>query len=162
MRSIPADFWAKLDRLIDVGVMAWAITIELTRPDEAVYLTNANRAFTRHGQTYQPFPLKLAEISDSGDGDLPTTALTLSNVGRFPMPYLEARRFDQAKVIIELAYLADQTVDVLRVDAVGQTAVATSEAVNLNLGEPNLFDRLYPGRRWVRSSGFPGIPRNVH
>lgn len=163
MRTLPADFYRILDRLIDAGVLAWAITIELTRgPAEALYLTNANRSFDRNGRTYLPFPVKLAEIADSGEGDLPTTVLTLSNVGRYPMPYVEARRFDQARVILELAYLPDLTINVLRIDAYGQSATATPEAVNINLGSPNLFEQLYPGRRWIRAEAFPGIPRNLH
>ena len=128
MRTIPADFWRVLDTLIDSGELTWAVTIELTF-GEAIYLTSSNRAFERNGQTYQPFPLKVGALTDSGDGDLPKSSLTLTNVGRFPMPFLEANRFDQSRVIMELVYLPDRELDILRLDAVTQNATATEEAV---------------------------------
>ena len=161
MRTIPPGFYEKLDRLIDGGPLCWSLTIEL-RFGGAIYLTNSNRAFERHGQTYEPFPFKIGSIADSGSGDLPNTKLTLTNVGRFPMPFLEANRFDQARVIMELTYLLDLSLDILRLDAFAQHAVATANAVTISLGQPNWFDRLYPGIRWIRSEKFPGIPRNLH
>ena len=161
MRTIPADFWDKLDRLMDAGELVWAVTIELTF-NQGIYITNANRAFERNSQTYQPFPLKVGALTDSGDGDLPTSTLTLTNVGRFPMPFLEANRFDQARIIMELAYMPDQSLDILRLHAIAQSATSTEEAVTLALGQPDWFSRLYPGIRWIRSERFPGIPRNIH
>lgn len=161
MRTIPAGFYEKLDRLMDGGVIVWALTIEL-RFSEALYLTNNNRAFDRNARTYVPFPFKIGSLSDSGDGDLPQASLTLTNVGRFPMPYLESNRFDQAKVIMELAYLPDLALDVLRLDAFAQNATATEEAVTIQLGQPDWFSRKYPGLRWIRDERFPGIPRNIH
>lgn len=161
MKTIPPGFYEQLDTLIHAGVLCWALTIELNNA-EALYLTNNNRAFERHGQTYLPFPFKVGAIADSGDGDLPTTTLTLSNVGRFPMPYLEGGRFDGARVILEIAYLPDLTIDILELEAFGQHATATEEAVTVTLGQPNWFERLYPGIRWLRTERFPGIPRNIH
>lgn len=161
MRTIPAGFYEKLDLLVDQGVIVWALTIEFSN-GEALYLTNNNRAFERNLQTYQPFPFKIGSLSDSGDGDLPQASLTLTNVGRFPMPYLEANRFDQARVIMELAYLPDLSLDVLRLDAFAQNATATDQAVTIQLGQPDWFSRKYPGVRWIRSEKFPGIPRNLH
>lgn len=161
MRTLPSDFWRILDRLVDGGVLAWAVTVEFTH-DQALYLTNSSRAFDRGGQTYQPFPLKLGSFTDSGDGDLPKASLSLTNVGRFPMPYLEAGLFDQARVILELAYMPDLALDVLRIEAYAQTAQATPEAVQVILGSPDWFSHLYPGIRWLRSVQFPGIPRNIH
>ena len=161
MRTIPPGFYEKLDLLVDSGVMVWALTIEFAFP-EALYLTNSNRAFERNGQTYQPYPFKIGGLTDSGGGDLPSATLTLTNVGRFPMPYLEANRFDQARVIMELAYLPDLGLDILRLDAFAQHATATGEAVTIQLGQPDWFTRKYPGIRWIRSEKYPGIPWNLH
>ena len=161
MRTIPAGFYEKLDRLMDSCVIVWALTIEFNL-SEALYLTNGNRSFERNGRTYQAFPFKISSLADSGDGDLPSASLTLSNVGRFPMPYLEANRFDQARVIMELAYLPDLTLDILRLDAYAQSATATEDTVTIQLGQPDWFSRKYPGIRWIRDERFPGIPRNIH
>ena len=163
MRTIPTEFYPVLERLLDSGVLAWAVTIELSDASGlAIYLTSNNRAIDRNGNTHLPYPLRIGEIEDSGNGDLPTTQLTLSNVGRFPMPYLEGRQFDQARVIMELVYISDVSKDILRVDATALAATATSEAVSITLGPPSHFDEQFPGLRWIRSERFPGIPRNVH
>lgn len=160
MRSIPNNIYRRLDRLIDEGAVAWAVTIEL-RSGEAIYLTSARRAFDRKGRTYYPFPLTIDEIADSGEGDLPSTTLTLDNTTRYAMTYLETPGlWNGARVIMELVLLDLASEDLLRIDANIELATANDDAVTLTLGQPPLFDRPYPSRRWIRGTVYPGIPRN--
>lgn len=162
MRTLDPGIFRRIDRLIDAGVMAWAITIEL-KIGQALYLTNSNAVIYRNAQVYQPFPLKVGEISDSGDGDLPTFTITLSNVGRFPMPYLESRAtWDQATTYLELVYVPQPEALVLQIEGSIQAATASSASVSLSIAAPNFYDRPFPGLRWIRSDGNPGIPKNRH
>lgn len=159
MRTIPAAIYEHLDALMTSGVLAWAVAIELTTGG-AFYLTPNNEPFTYRGRTWLPFPLNFGDIEDSGEGDMPTSTLTLSNVGRVAMPYLEGVGWDQARVLRRLVFMPDPTAEIgLEIDLTVQGAVATDEAITMSLGQPNFFDRPIPPGRFVRSVGFPSIPR---
>lgn len=160
MRTIPQDLYTRLDALLEAGVLTWCVAIELGN-GAAFYLTPHNQPVAYKGITWLPFPLRLGDFQDSGEGDLPSTSLSLSNIGRICMPYLEGDVWDQAHVRIELVYLPDPTLEVgLRFDHVTQGAVATHENVTLSLAQPNYFAISYPPRRFLRSELFPGIIRN--
>lgn len=162
MRTLDSNFWTRLVELLDEGTLAWAIAIELTNA-QAFYLTNASKVIRFRDLSWFPYPMKIEGFPGSGDGDLPGTNLSLTNIGRIPMPYLEDvnRPWDQARVIFLLVYVPEPSIDIgFRLDYAVQAAAATHETVTLNLGQPNFFRRNFPGRRYLRDTGFPGIPRN--
>jgi len=162
MRTLHEDIIPILAKLLDDGVVTFAVAIGLSS-SEALYLTPNAEPFEHQGRTFHPYPMSLADFEDSGDGDLPSTSITLTNVGRLPMPYLEAMDWDQAPVTIYFVYAKDTSIDFgIRLDFAVQSAVATHTDVTLSLGQPNYFDKKFPGRRFLRAAGFPGIPRNVH
>jgi hypothetical protein len=160
MRTIPQDLYERLDALLDSGLLQWVVAIELTT-GQAFYLTPNNEPILHNEITFIPFPMEVGDFTDSGDGNLPSTTLSLSNVGHMAMPYLEGVGWDQARVVFKLVYVPTPEAEVgVRIDLVVQGAVATHEAVTLNLAQPNYMDRPYPPRRFLRNEGFPGIPRN--
>ena len=162
MRTIPLDFYKRLDALLDTGVLTWVVAIEMTT-GVAFYLTTSNEPVRHLNLTWIPFPMKVGNFVDSGEGDLPSSTLTLTNVGRIPMRYLEGSGWDQAIVIEKLVLTVDTQLETgLRFDYVVQAAVATAKVVTLHLGQPNFFSRLYPPQRFLRSELFPGNPRNVN
>lgn len=162
MRTLPLDFYKRLDALLESGVLTWVVAIELTT-GVAFYLTTSNEPVRHLSITWVPFPMKLGNFEDSGTGDLPSSTLSLTNVGRIPMQYLEGSGWDQAIVIEKLVLTAEPTVDIgLRFDYVVQAAVATAKTVTLHLSQPNFFQRSYPPQRFLRSEQFPGISRNVN
>lgn len=159
MRALPDSFWAYIDRLLDEGVVAWVVAIEL-RSGLAFYLTPNREPIQHAGLTWLPFALKFGRTDDSGSGDLPSSTMTLSNVGRLAMPYLEGDSWDQATVMRRLVWLAEPELETgLVVEHVVQGATATHESVTLALGQPNYFERPFPPGRFLRSAGFAGIPR---
>jgi uncharacterized protein DUF1833 len=159
MRTVPTAIYERLDALLDAGVLTWVVAVELTT-GQAFYLTPNSEPVAYKGNTYLPFPMELGEFPDSAEGNLPRTQLAITNVGRLAMPYLEGSGWDQARVVFQLVYLPMPTTDIgLRLDYTVQGAVATHETVTLPLGQPNFFDRPFPPHRFLRSAGYPGIPR---
>lgn len=160
MRTIPQELYERLDKLLDSGLLSWVVAIELTT-QRAFYLTPNNEPIRHEGVTFLPFPVKIGDFADSGDGDLPSTTISFTNVGGAIMPFLEAQGWDQARVIFKLVYVPEPDMEVgVRIDLVVQGAVASHEAVTLHLAQPNYMDRPFPPIRFLRNEGFPGIPRN--
>lgn len=161
MRTVPQDLYAHLDALLDAGIVAWVVAIELTN-GAAFYLTLNNEPVQYKGITWMPWPMKLGDFEGSGEGDLPGSTLTMSNVGRIAMTHLEQGGWDQADIRTELVYLPDPTTQFpLQLHDVVQAAVATHENVTLSLAQPNYFQISFPPRRFLRAELFPGIPRNA-
>jgi hypothetical protein len=154
--------YAHLSRLLDEGVFAWAIAIEAS-PGSAFYVTNNPEDIDFAGHTWQSFPLELGIQNKDGEGDLTTTTLSLTNIGKLVMDYLESRAWDQGRVNVRLVYVPapDELPVGLDLDYRIQGAAATFTTITLNLGQPNFFGRQYPAKRFVRDAGYPGIPRNV-
>ncbi len=132
MRSIPDDMWAMLDRLIDAGVLCWAVTIELATT--AIYVTNAKHAITRNSQTYLPIPFTVSPMSDSADGNLPSSSLVVTNVGRWPMPILESRAYNEAPVLVESHYEPKPNANLFSFKTEIRSAVASDPSVTFDLG----------------------------
>lgn len=161
MRSIPQNFYKQLDALLEDGVLVWVVAIELIN-GSTFYLTTNSESVLHLGQRWLPFPMKVGDFEDSGEGNLPSASLTLTNVGRVPMQHLESGTWDQARVVFKIVFVPDLTLEVgVRFDLTVQGAIATHESVTLTLAQPNYFERAFPPRRFLRNELFPGIPRNV-
>ncbi len=76
MRTLPLDFYKRLDALLETGVVTWVVAIELTT-GSAFYLTTSNQPIRHANLTWIPFPMKLGNFEDSGEGNLPSSSLTL-------------------------------------------------------------------------------------
>lgn len=162
MRTQEIATAGSLLRLLDEKALAWLAMLE-ANPGEAFYLTSHRDAIDYGGRTWQPWPMRFEVLSDDGEGNLPTTTLTLANVGRVAMPYLEARGWDEGDVVLQLVYApAPAALPInLRVRFQILSASANWEAVTLRLGQPNFFNRQYPAERFIRDAGYPGIRRNL-
>lgn len=162
MRQYTADTWASLLKLVDSGVFAWLVLLE-AETRSAFFLTGNTEAISYAGKTWQPFPLTVGVVRDAGRGDVPSWSVSLSNIGRLPMPYLESRAWDQgqAQVFLVAAANPDATGALLRGRFRIQGATATHETVTISSGHPNFFAKPFPARRYVRKDGFPGIVRNA-
>lgn len=162
MKSLPVAYYDRIDKLLDDGVLAWVVAINLT-DGTSFYLTTNDKHLVYAGQTWEPFPMKIGEQPDSGEGNLVSSTLTLSNVGRIPMPFLEREVWDQAVVELQIVFVPLLTTQ-LGLSAVTriQSATATHEAVTLNLGRPNWAARPYPVSKFIAAERFPGIPRNAN
>lgn len=162
MRQFSTLVQERFAKLIEEGVLAWCVAIEAA-PAQAFYLTTHRQSVTFSSQAWNPWPMKLGRFHDSGTGDLPTTELTISNIGRLAMPYLEARSWDEGDVQIILVFAeeADAIPIALRMRFAILAASAKQDAITLTLGQPSFWSRQFPGRRYIRDAGFPGILRNV-
>lgn len=161
MKTITDHTRRHLQRLIDAGVIAWAVAIELFDADEAFYLTNDAAGFWHNGVWWDPYPIKISDIGDGRDGELPSTTLTIWNGTGVVMPYLEDRSWETAKITATLVLLPAADNDLgHRYVFYAHGATATREAVSFRLGPARYLDRPFPPDRYVRSERFPGIRRN--
>lgn len=166
MKQLGADIYASLDPLLKADVAVWCIALVLN-DGSTLYLTTDNQPLEHDGHHWLPFPMDVGAIPDSGEGDLPTAQLSLTNVGRVPMLYLEAGVWDQAlvverAVIRDLARFEDAQGLIVEIPLRMQGAEATHETVTLALGQPNLLQRPYPVARYIRDEKYPGIPPNAN
>ena len=170
MRTLHADIKTPLNALFQSKALVWLIAIELKGPsNQAFYLTNHSKHVTtnlpdangiRAKRTWMAYPMEIGEFPDSGTGDLPRTTLALANSPGFIMPILESGAWDQARVTFILVWLQDLSLDIgLRIPFAIQGVVAKDDVITLSLGPANFFDRPFPPQRYIRSDGFPAIPR---
>jgi hypothetical protein len=162
MINIPLLARRHLSRLRDQGNFVWCIAIEVS-PGKAFYLTEHDQPIDYLGRTWIPFPLKIEEQKESGEGDLTTTSLTLSNIGRLPMQYLEEDQWDQGSVTGLQVYAPQPAAIEIprrwRYYINGVTA--THQSITLHLGQRNALTRPYPAKRYLRDEGFPSILRSL-
>lgn len=160
MIQFPVAILGKLAKLFDNGAFRWSVCIEVVK-GSAFYLTDHDLPISFLGKDWSPFPMELGEHKASGDGDLTTSVLTVSNIGRIAMPYLESGSWDQGVVIFQPVYVPspDGLVVPRRIRYFINNASADMQAVTLNLGQRNVFARPYPARSYIRNQGFPGILR---
>ena len=159
------EIYERLDKLLDFSLFAWLMVIEMG-DDTAFYLTANNESILHDGHTYQPYPMKLGPFGDSGEGNLPTTTVTLSNIGTIVTKHLEDDLWDQAPVFLLLIYKGDGTpgeksVELLRWEFTLQAASTTHKNATLVLGQPNYLDTPFPPHRFLRETIFKAIPRNI-
>lgn len=161
MRDFPTNLRDHLDRLIDDGTLAWVVAIEV-KPGFAFFLTNNPTDIWYASATWQSFPIEFGDAKESGEGDLAASSITVSNIGNLPMPYLEAGDWDQGIVWRRLVWVADPDGTPIDFEQFYRMegASATFNAVTVNLSAPNYLDRPFPGRKYIRDQGYPGILRN--
>lgn len=160
MRDIDGNIIASMETLLTSDVIVWVVALTFL-DGTALYLTPNKEPVTYLGFEYSPANMELPDFDDSGDGDLPSATMTIENVGRVAMQYLESsnRPWDQAKVIFQLAKTTDPSRNTkVRFELFIQSATANDKVVSLSLGTANWFDRLFPGDHYLRDTNAPGIP----
>lgn len=159
MRDYPAQSHDLLGRLFDPSLIVWLALIE-TEPGSAFLITNHGKDVVHAGIAWQSFPMKLDKMEDSGKGDLPSSTLTISNVGRITMPILEAGQWRQGLVLL-LAVFKDfpDLPPLVSLRFRIQGAAVTTDRVSLLIGQQNLHEQQFPRERFLRLR-FPAIPLN--
>ena len=162
MKEIPAESYRHLMTLIEDGTLSWCVAIEVAA-GTAFYLTNHPKDIYFRGITWFAYPMEIGDQHDNGQGDLTSTTVTLSNVGRLPMSHLELGAWDQGKTTLLICFVNDPDgVDIpIRLQYSITGAAANHDSVTLSLAQPNYLERPFPGSRYIRDQGFPGIVRNV-
>lgn len=160
MLNLPLSARKKLAKLRDAGPFVWCRCIEVSAT-EAFYLTEHDEVIDHLGIEWWPYPMKMDEQRQSGEGDLTTALLTLSNVGRLPMQYLEEFGWDQGAVTELLVYAPSPAAIIVpyNVRSYINAVSADFESVSLNLGQRNAFGRPFPPQSYIRDKGYPGILR---
>lgn len=159
MRTIPATIWSDLNKLLSNKSVFWLAAIEAA-PGSAFYLADSIESVVHKSRTWRPWPLRVSVIEQNAEADLRQTTLTVSNIHRILMPYLEAGSWKGGACSLLLAWSGDLTIETgFQLDYEMQAVVAKGDAVSISLGHPNYLDRQFPGERYIRGEKFPAIPR---
>jgi len=155
------------------------VTVLLPEPEEPMYLVDSNYDVTFGGQLYTRFPLKWAPAEQNDDGSISKSAMTIANVDRVFMYYLDAYNgLRNCRVSVKTVYanaldyiytpLADGTVSITsNLPADGGTAndkayiedeglidtyTATEQTISFQLDPVIDLDIRLPRRRYMVDS----------
>lgn len=161
MRQYPSESERLLSRLFDPTMTAWLAMIEAA-PGEVFMITSHEEDVVFEEILWQSVPMKLERLEDNGKGDLPSTTLTITNVGGLAMPYLERGEWRQGLVLVLLVFIDRPDLPPLMELAFRlQGAAVTHEKVSLVIGQSDIHDQQFPRERFLRAR-YPGIPQNAN
>lgn len=87
-RTLPASFILEKNKLYNEN--PWLMLIELqVSSTSSFYLTNSMTSITSNGDVFDPYPITLDKIPSSDEGDLTNVRITISNITRELMTYVE-------------------------------------------------------------------------
>lgn len=105
---------------------------------------------TYNSRIYSPFPIAVQGLEKSSSGDLPTPVITVSNLSREVVGYLEAGGILDRRVKISLMNTTDTSSIVDFGEWVVLDAAVSMTAASFRLGSYQLFDAPFPSRRQMR------------
>jgi len=160
MRTLDTTIWRRLTPLIEAGTIVVAVIIEAA-PGEAFYLVNNTRPMQIGTGYFRPWPVKLGPISDGGNGDLVQSSVTIANVWRLLVPYMQAETWDQGYCECIFAYKLHEEAafKFMSWPFRMQSLKADDDTITIGVGHPNYLDQEFPNERYIRSKRCPAIPR---
>lgn len=147
---LPPDLLASSHEMQRDEGMAWLYEIEVdnTTLQRPVFsLTDAEMPISFAGVTYEPFPMKQSVIVTDTEGSLPSVDVTMSNLRRDLVRYLEAGQgMIRRPVLITLVDRGLLTPSTNRLDHPFRVAGAeiSNEHLLVRLAEPNGFQEYFP------------------
>lgn len=132
---------------------AWAhlFIVQITST-EALYLTNHSEQIAYDSHLYKPFPVSVGDIVEDSKGNLSSIPLTVSNINRMMMAYMET---EDALLGNEVKIYLVNKVDTSVVINLGTyeilEASADQNVASFILGHYNFFILNFPRNRFIRS-----------
>lgn len=127
-------------------------------------LTHYREPITLSGVVYQPWPIEMEELDESGEGDLPTLTLSIGNRPRLLAPYLEEpgpkKGLLGKEIIIRFANL-DLLPHYWEFRYECRHASLTNEALLLTLEPPNYLQHVIPEERYTSLCRHPRFGRGA-
>lgn len=153
MLIIPAALIAEKNKLFQTGVCIDLLEVQLSEAGETLRMTSNNENVTWDGYTWQTWPFEPADVEETGESELPTFDIKISNVTRVIQGYVEdaANGLEGDTVIyravhsehLDLDPYITQTFEILQVHC-------GTIWVTFRLGAENFYMQRFPGHIFKR------------
>jgi len=130
----------------------WLFEVEVGT-SEVAYITPFDTAVTFDGDTYQPFPMTVPTVPESGSTNAVTTTLTIFNLDDMLTNRLRDDQIIGNKLYVRLVHEDHLSeTDVIAHEAVmlGAEVMREKQAVKITIGIRNWLNRIF-GRRFMRN-----------
>lgn len=143
-RNIPASFSSEKNKLYQGN--PWIILMELqVDATQSFYLTNSLQSVTSNADVYDPYVIELDTISNNSADELFTGTVTVSNITRQIMAFIEADAgLSGRDLIIQLVNLANPNDTITEEYKIRQTIV-TNETITFEISYVSLEEAEFPG-----------------
>lgn len=133
---------------------AWIYLLELQLDDAtALRVCRYDAAVTYQGQTYRPLAFNVGDVRSSADGRIDDATLTLSNVRRYFLSFLDVAAIAGRRVrliVLDVAEAADDDAGLETVFTVNAFE-ATERDFIVRIGTPNPMAQPFPSERYNRT-----------
>jgi len=147
MKTIPPALIPKKNALYDTD--AWYYLFQITVDSgNYIYVTNHSETVTYDGLDYEPAPIVIGDMNEDGKGNLESISLSVSNVNRTAIAYVEQYDLQGNDVVIKLMNHSDNTVVIEMGTYQIMEITADQRAVNFILGHYNFFKLTFPSNRY--------------
>jgi len=150
LKIIPSALILQKNKLNISDPYAHLFIIQINDTD-ALYLTNHSEKIAYDGHEYSPFPIQIGESKENSRGNLETLTLTVSNIDRSVMAYLElndALLGNEVRIYLVNRIDTTQAIDLGNYQIVEVTA--DQELANITLGHYNFFGLKFPRNRFIK------------
>lgn len=147
MKTIPSALIPKKNALYDTDAWYYLFQISVTS-GTYIYVTNHSETVTYQGLSYEPAPITIGDIVEDGKGNLENIPLSVSNVNRIIMSYIELYDLQGNDVIIYLMNHSDNTVVIDMGTYQIMEITADEKVANFILGHYNFFKLSFPSNRY--------------
>lgn len=150
MKTIAPSLKKQKNKLHITAPWVYLFIVQVSATD-AMYITNHSESIGYDGHTYKPFPVEVGEITEDSKGNLESVTLSISNVNRMVMAYMEQHDALQGKdVWMFIVNRVDPTQCInLGVYQIVE-ASADSNVATFVLGHYNFFALKFPRNRYIR------------
>ncbi len=155
MRTITTALKAEADKLNNDGSWITLLDIHLD-DDNLLLLTDNNEDVTFDGKTYQAFDIGVSELETNSDGSLKPLHLFVSSVSREVTAYIMNNKIRGRTVYVRVVNTnALGSADNQLFEKFTARSIKIVDATNIiqiELGNPPLFNKAFPGNRFTRST----------
>jgi len=150
MKTIAPTLKAQKNTLAVTNPWVYLIVVQVT-DTQALYLTNHSESIVYDGHTYKPFPVAVGDIGEDSKGNLETITLSISNINRMAMAYMELHDALMGRdvwiYIVNTVYLTQAVgLGIFQVTE----ASADENVATFTLGHYHFFSVKFPRNRYIK------------
>lgn len=133
----------------------WISLLTITINDNPFRICDDNEEVTFQGNTYTPFPFQISTIKQTTDGKIPSLSISVSNVKKVLLPYIEAAdgliNSKVELIVVNTGHLTEDYAE-LTMEFTIMGADVSDEWVNFTLGAPSPMRQRFPRDRYIAYS----------
>ncbi len=134
--------------------------VEISLVSSTMLITSHPETVSYAGKVYAPFPLNIADEQISGDGQVPTLPVQVSNYAGLAYKFVKENDLTLHEVVIRRIHTLSSSGDEAKVRLWIRGVTFANEVAAFELGFKFSLEEEGPRRQYDRRS-FPGIPLNL-